>query len=137
MTGIRIVLTTVLAALAVVLSSPATASAGEPFACNPDVYFELDAHGYVTAYPSAKCTGEGTFASIEVYHTLLLDEKLVEGLGHKRKYVQEKAGVYVGEALSARNPEGTNAFCSLVTVYWAHALDKVSHAKESRNCVNY
>lgn len=101
------------------------------------MHVELDAHGFVTAYPAAKCTGEGTFTSIEVHHTLTLDGNAVEGFAHKQKYTQKKAGVYVGKAISARNPEGTNAFCSLVTVYWAHALDKVAHAKESRNCANY
>ncbi|MGQ0576803.1 MAG: hypothetical protein ACT4RN_21770 [Pseudonocardia sp.] len=114
-----------------------TASAADPFTCDPGTDFELDANGFVTSFPYARCTGQGTFASIEIYHGMTLDNKPVDGFGNKQKYTRKKAGVYVGKAISARNIDGTNTFCALVTVYWAHALDKVAHSKEARNCVNY
>lgn len=42
------------------------AGAADVSRCDPDVYFELDANGFVTAYPGARCTGQDTFKSIEI-----------------------------------------------------------------------
>lgn len=133
----RILMTTAFMAIALMLGLSTSASAADPFACDPGADFELDAHGFVTSFPYARCTGQGTFASIEIYHTMTLDGKVVDGFANKQKYTRQQAGFYVGKAISARNIDGTNAFCSLVTVYWAHALDKVARSKEARNCVNY
>lgn len=101
--------------------------------CDPDVYFELDANGFVTTYPGARCTGQDTFKSIEIKSIVSIDNETTFEV-ETATYGNRPAGVYPGRARSVRNPEGSNSFCATVTVTWTFVLSRVADSSSGRSC---
>lgn len=127
----RIAAVATLTALCVASGVSPAAAAGP--GCTPDVYFELDAHGYVTGYPGARCTPGEYFGPIGIDSTLQVDGQYV---GDSRTTYEEwRAGVLPGRGIAARNGAGSNQFCLITTVGWSTGLG--AKYRNSRNCVVY
>lgn len=109
------------------------AGAADGSRCDPDVYFELDANGFVTAYPGARCTGQDTFKAIEIKSIVSIENETTFEV-ETATYGNRPAGVYPGRARSVRNPEGSNSFCATVTVTWTFALSRVAESSSGRSC---
>lgn len=120
-------------AAALGVAAPASAQQG---GCSSEVYFELDAHGLVTAYPAARCATNGPYksiridASLEVDGTPWVDRSSIT-------YKNRSGGVIPGVGVRGRNGEGSNQFCAITTVEWSHPLGRVPESRTGRSCATF
>ncbi|WP_300013839.1 hypothetical protein [Pseudonocardia sp.] len=123
-------------ATACTLSLASPASAQPPGGCVPDVYFELDAHGFVTAYPAARCGTNGPYRSIIISATLEVDGRAFVDSSESR-YSNRGGGVVPGKGVRARNEEGNNRFCAITTVSWRYRHALQAESRTGRICATY
>lgn len=133
-------LTTILCALFTTgaIVAPTGAAHAAQGGCQPTVYFELDANGFVTAYPAADCADNGQYERISILAVLRVDGEPT-GISRPTSYTGQvrDGGVYSGTGISARNPPGTNAFCTTVTVEWTYYPSTYVMTNKGRTCAYY
>lgn len=132
----RRVLATAVATAACTLLVATPASAQTPGGCVPDVYFELDAHGFVTAYPAARCGTNGPYRSIVITATLEVDGRSFVD-SSEVTYSNRGGGVVPGRGVRARNEAGSNRFCAITTVSWRYELAMHGESRTGRICATY
>lgn len=111
-----------------------TAAHAAPSGCAADTYFELDAYGYVTGYPGARCAPGEYFDKGGIDATLTVDGQYV-GDSRSTFTPRRSGGVYGGRGIAARNGPGRNQFCVITSVSWNVGLG--TQYRTGRDCVVY
>lgn len=132
----RRILATAVATAACTLLVVTPAGAQAPGGCVPDVYFELDAHGFVTAYPAARCGTNGQYRIIDINATLEVDGRSWVDSSEVR-YSDRGGGVVPGRGVRARNEAGNNRFCAITIVSWRYELASRGESRSGRICATY
>ncbi len=133
----RIIGATVLGIAAALVSASAVEAIPPPAGgCRADVYWELDAHGMLTAYPAANCARQQSFSKVVIDATLTKDGRWVDS--GKTRYGRTRGRVLPGAAVQTRNTAGNNEYCTIVNIGWQYDPPRgPDHTTSLRSCVNY
>ncbi|WP_146147477.1 hypothetical protein [Prauserella shujinwangii] len=129
----------VLSTLALAAPAGAEARTGAPWGCAVDVYYEVDAHGYVTGYPAAVCGGRGSAQYVYIKITASITRDAAAFLDSSdTSYVKDAPygpGTYPGIGVRARKLAGRQEFCTHVDLRWA--LGGPAQSTHGKACARY